>query len=229
MRWNRLKSAKSLRAGQSLIVGYRRVPADSTVQRNYHWIKVPRHATLSHLAMRYKTSVRQLMRWNGLRSAKSLKAGQNLIVGFSDKVFKPVSRIRKIRVPNNTTLSHLALRYKTNISQLMRWNGLKKATDLRAGMKLIVSKPSTLRDSDHKVIRVRSGDTLSKIAMRYRTSVKTLVALNDLKSNYRVLTSGCNRPPHCLLRSQWPAADAWRWQNLIWLHCLTGFFKYKID
>ena len=124
MRWNRLKSAKSLRAGQSLIVGYRRVPADSTVQRNYRWIKVPRHATLSHLAMRYKTSVRQLM----------------------------------------------------------RWNGLKKATDLRAGMKLIVSKPSNLRDSDHKVIRVRSGDTLSKIAMRYRTSVKTLVALNDLKS-----------------------------------------------
>ena len=182
MRWNRLKSAKSLRAGQSLIVGYRRVPADSTVQRNYHWIKVPRHATLSHLAMRYKTSVRQLMRWNGLRSAKSLKAGQNLIVGFSDKVFKPVSSIRKIRVPNNTTLSHLALRYKTSISQLMRWNGLKKATDLRAGMKLIVSKPSNLRDSDHKVIRVRSGDTLSKIAMRYRTSVKTLVALNDLKS-----------------------------------------------
>ena len=33
-----------------------------------------------------------------------------------------------------------------------------------------------------QVIRVRSGDTLSKIAMRYRTSVKTLVALNDLKS-----------------------------------------------
>ena len=182
MRWNRLKNAKSLRAGQRLIVGYRKVPADSTVQRNYRWIKVPRHATLSHLAMRYKTSVRQLMRWNGLRSAKSLKAGQNLIVGFSDKVFKLVSRIRKIRVPNNTTLSHLALRYKTSIAQLMRWNGLKKATDLRAGMKLIVSKPSNLRDSDHKVIRVRSGDTLSKIAMRYRTSVKTLVALNDLKS-----------------------------------------------
>ena len=103
-------------------------------------------------------------------------------IGFSDKVFKPISRIRKIRVPNNTTLSHLALRYKTSISKLMRWNGLKKATDLRAGMKLIVSKPSNLRDSDHKVIRVRSGDTLSKIAMRYRTSVKTLVALNDLKS-----------------------------------------------
>ena len=64
----------------------------------------------------------------------------------------------------------------------MRWNGLKKATDLRAGMKLIVSKPSNLRDSDHKVIRVRSGDTLSKITIRYRTAVKTLVALNDLKS-----------------------------------------------
>ena len=182
LRWNKLRSAKSLRAGQKLIVGYRRVPADATIQRSYKWIKVSRHATLSHLAMRHRTSVHQLMRWNGLRSAKSLKAGQNLIVGYSNKVFRPISSVRSIFVKKNTTLSHLSIRYKSSVSQLMRWNGLKKATDLRAGMKLIVSKPSNFKDSTHHVIRVRSGDTLSKIAHRYRTSVQTLVALNDLKS-----------------------------------------------
>jgi LysM repeat protein len=34
----------------------------------------------------------------------------------------------------------------------------------------------------HKIIRVRNGDTLWGIARIYRTTVKVLVALNELKS-----------------------------------------------
>ena len=66
----------------------------------------------------------------------------------------------------------------------MRWNGMKNAKDLRAGMKLIVSEAGIRKTASHKVIKVRSGDTLSKIAERYGTSVKKLVALNDLRSKH---------------------------------------------
>ena len=183
-RWNRLRSAHSIKTGQRLIVGYRRLPSDTTVQRSYNKIKVPRNATLSQLAERYRTSVKQLMRWNGLSDARSLRAGQKLIVGYKIPTGMKQKKTGSIRVPRNSTLSHLALKYRTTVKQLMRWNGMKDAKDLRAGMKLIVSEAGIRKTASHQVIKVRSGDTLSKIAERYGTSVKKLVALNDLRSKH---------------------------------------------
>ena len=105
-----------------------------------------------------------------------------------------------IRVPRNTTLSHLAIRYKTSARKLMTWNGLTNSRQLRTGMKLYVKAPvkikrkqqkrivakkssrTLIKEVRHKIIRVRNGDTLWGIARIYRTTVKVLVALNELKS-----------------------------------------------
>ena len=81
----------------------------------------------------------------------------------------------------------------------MQWNGLTSSRQLRAGMRFYVKPPSKSVKSSgktvlaknisrkvikgkHRVIRVRNGDTLWGIAKMYRTTVKKLVALNELKS-----------------------------------------------
>ena len=81
----------------------------------------------------------------------------------------------------------------------MQWNGLTSSRQLRAGMRFYIKPPSkAVKNSGktvlaknisrkvikgkHRVIRVRNGDTLWGIAKMYRTTVKKLVVLNELKS-----------------------------------------------
>ena len=56
--------------------------------------------------------------------------------------------------------------------------------DRRKPQKAIVAKTNSSRVPKvrHRIIRVRRGDTLWKIARIYRTTVKKLVSLNELKS-----------------------------------------------
>ena len=208
-RWNRLNSKSVLRVNQRLKTFVPTWRVFQEVASNYSYsspkliaqrIRVPRGGTLSEIARKYRTSVRKLMRWNKLKSPNSVRAGQKLVVGYrnASKV-KSSGKAGVIRVPKNTTLSHLALRYKTSVKNLMRWNGLTSSRQLRAGMRFYVKPPSkAVKNSGktvlaknisrkvikgkHRVIRVRNGDTLWGIAKMYRTTVKKLVALNELKS-----------------------------------------------
>ena len=144
------------------------------------------------------------MKWNRLRDPNALRVGQRLVIGYR-KVSnaKLPSAANIIRVPRNATLSHLALRYKTTVKKLMSWNGLTNSKQLRTGMrfyvkapakghkkspKIIVAKTSSNKAPKvrHRIIRVRNGDTLWRIARFYQTTVKELVVLNELKSASRL-------------------------------------------
>ena len=46
-----------------------------------------------------------------------------------------------IRVKKNVTLSHLAIKYKTTVKKLMRWNRLSNSKQLLAGIKFYVKEP----------------------------------------------------------------------------------------
>ena len=141
MRWNKLSSPHAIRAGQRLVVGYRK-PSNSNLPREASVIRVPRNTTLSHLAIRYKTSARKLMTWNGLTNSRQLRTGMKLYVKAPVKI-KRKQQKRIVAKENSRTL---------------------------------------IKEVRHKIIRVRNGDTLWGIARIYRTTVKVLVALNELKS-----------------------------------------------
>ncbi len=208
-RWNRLNSRSLLRVNQRLKTYVPTWRVFQEVASNYEYskpkliaqrIRVPKGGTLSVIARKYRTNVRKLMRWNNLKSPNSVRAGQNLIVGYRNASnTKTSGNGNVIRVPRNTTLSHLALRYKTSVKKLMQWNGLTSSKQLRAGMRFYIKPPSKeVKNSGktvlvkntsrkvikgkHRVIRVRNGDTLWGIAKMYRTTVKKLVVLNELKS-----------------------------------------------
>ena len=208
-RWNRLNSKSVLRVNRRMKIYVPTWRVFKEVAKNYsssspiliaQRIRVPKGGTLSTIAKKYRTSVRKLMRWNNISSPHAIRAGQRLVVGYRKDSSRKLPRDASvILVPRYTTLSHLALRYQTSVKKLMSWNGLTNSKQLRTGMRLFVKAPLKDRRKPqkaivaktnssrtpkvrHRIIRVRRGDTLWKIARIYRTTVKKLVSLNELKS-----------------------------------------------
>src|SRR5699024_3036580 len=94
-------------------------------------------------------------------------------------------------VKSGDTLSHIARKYKTSVSELKKLNHLKSDL-IYVGQKLKVNgsssskpetKPTTPAPSTGSTYTVKSGDTLSHIAVKYGTSVSDLKKLNNLKSD----------------------------------------------
>ncbi|NDD44776.1 MAG: LysM peptidoglycan-binding domain-containing protein [Synechococcaceae bacterium WB9_4xB_025] len=85
-----------------------------------------------------------------------------------------------VTVKSGDTLSDIADRYGISVGALMRMNGLRDANHVEVGQTLQVPGPRVVAGSGRHT--VRSGDTLSGIADRYRVSEKALIALNNLPS-----------------------------------------------
>jgi membrane-bound lytic murein transglycosylase D len=105
---------------------------------------------------------------------------------------------KRHRIKKGETLSHLAKRYKTTISQLRVLNDLA-GTDIREGKHLIIPvskrelseyslsvhqrlarRQATARQGEKHVHRVTAGDTLWDLARRYRVSTRRLAAWNGM-------------------------------------------------
>ncbi len=84
------------------------------------------------------------------------------------------------QVKRGDTLTKIAKRYKVSINQLKSWNQIK--TDhIYIGQSLhIYPEKDYIIKKDYYV--VRRGDTLSEIARRTHTTVKSLIKINHLKS-----------------------------------------------
>ncbi|MGK5095232.1 LysM peptidoglycan-binding domain-containing protein [Deltaproteobacteria bacterium TL4] len=167
------------------------------------YFRVRQGDTLWDLSGRYHTTVVRIRTWNGLSQNSVLSVGQRLKVYIPTwKVFAkaaemtpsqqlnfPQKRSYVINVSLGDSLSGLARRYGTTVSQLMDWNSLEKPTDLQAGQRLIVGELATLSEevtpssieAKYHVIRVLRGETLSRLAKRYNTTVKQIQLWNDLK------------------------------------------------
>lgn len=183
--------------------------ADSTPENsettNY---RVKSGDTLSQIALRYKMSVQELKELNNLKSDLII-VGQSLKVKKSVAPVKPVptptpekpvqpseSNTTSYTVKRGDTLSQIASRYKMSVRELKELNNLKSDL-IFVGQRLNVkrsvapvkptppkptkpTKPVTPSSSNYTVKR---GDTLSRIALAYKMSVRELKEINNLKSD----------------------------------------------
>ncbi len=92
-------------------------------------------------------------------------------------------------VRSGQTLGHIANRYRTSVSNIKRWNGLKSNL-IRPGQRLIVYANPHMNSKKKKSIKntngvhvVRSGETLGEIAKLYKISVNQLKSWNNLTSS----------------------------------------------
>lgn len=222
MDWNGLPSTR-IRAGRYLIVyppgtsapgtsASAPAVASGTVPTGRYTVR--RGDTLSAIGSRVGASVTQLRSWNGL-SGSLIRVGQVLRVpgpppqktvaqasARSPSSPGPAPSPKHYLIRSGDTLSVIAGRFGVSVADLRRWNSLR-GSRITAGKYLIVRPPSeratappsgrTGISSTHYV--VRRGDNLDSIARRHGTTVRNLMAWNNLRStrimpNQRLVVSG---------------------------------------
>ncbi|WP_171051019.1 LysM peptidoglycan-binding domain-containing protein [Bacillus sp. BHET2] len=154
--------------------------------------KVKSGDTLSAIAKKYKTTVTNLKKINNLKSDR-IYVGQVLKVSGSatapskNETTAP-SKSATYKVKKGDNLSAIAKKYKTTVSNLKKINNLKndriyvgqvlKVTG--AGTASSKNESSATKSSSYKV---KSGDSLSVIAKKYKTTVSNLKKMNNLKND----------------------------------------------
>lgn len=189
--YNQLRST-SLAIGQKI-----KIPGESTEQSALKTVhaqtvvhkvhKVHSGESLSVIAAHYGKSTDELKTYNKLRST-------SLVVGQKIKI--PASRIKVASVPINVvtltthkvksgeSLSVIAQRYGKTTNALKSYNNLR-STSLAIGQKINIPFAGYVtksRSQQAVVHKVRSGESLSVIAARYKTTALVLKKHNNLRS-----------------------------------------------
>ena len=120
---------------------------------------------------------------------------------------EPVVSVYKVK--RGDTLDKIAQRNNTTISALLKLNNMKANEPLHAGRKLMVpnaedktvevKKPVVVKSKIH-TYRVKKGDTLDKIAQKYKTSIGELRKLNKMNhADVLYVDQKLKLPPHSSL------------------------------
>lgn len=174
--------------------------------------RVVKGDTLSSIARTYGTTVQELKAWNGLESdlilvdqelnvvkAKStpeIKDHQKAVKKENKAEQRPAGNVHKVQAGD--TLYQLALTYGTSVQALKELNHLQSdviivGQNIAVGpVKQAGQAPTSSSQQANKTEAankqasthlVQSGDTLSKIARQYGTTVANLKAANNLRSD----------------------------------------------
>ena len=154
--------------------------------------------TLLSIALRFDTSLNQIMEMNGLRDEHSLNVGQNLLIpGVSDapgqsgadrSAIDPVlSRTAGTHtVRSGETLAAIAEQYGVTLTELIAFNSntitnphvVRENTVLRIPG-LTAADVITLNRTTYTV---QEGDSLSAISQRFGVSVDAIMAANNISN-----------------------------------------------
>jgi len=176
------------------------------------WVrhKIRRGETLSHIAKNHHTSVELIKQTNNLRG-NSIRTGHYLLIPTAQRALNSYTltadrRQQSIQsrkrdghkithtVQQGDTLWDISRKHKVGVQELAKWNAMAPRDTLKPGQKLAVwsgkttaapqSLQSTLGDAALQKVnyRVRNGDSLARIAQRFKVSVGDLVRWNGLDS-----------------------------------------------
>jgi len=172
--------------------------------------KVKRGDSLDKIARRHNTTISALLKLNKMKLKESLYVGKKIKVPTKDKEIaekkkdgavkastvavssasKPEPVVSVYTVKKGDTVEKIAKNHNTTISALLKLNNMKLKEPLYFGRKLKVpstekkkvevKKTAVVKPKVH-TYRVKKGDTLDKIAQKYKTSISELRALNKMK------------------------------------------------
>jgi membrane-bound lytic murein transglycosylase D len=170
------------------------IPPEKRVQFVAYTVR--RGDTLSHIANKYRTSVKALVDANRIGRRSIIRPGQVLTVPVPDGTLpQQRSTWRRVRavvsatkgdmyvVQPGDTLSEIADAHGIGLSSLRRWNGLGRRSLIHPGQQLIVRESHETSGEGRVVYRVRRGDTLTKIARRFSVSVEQIRRWNNLTND----------------------------------------------
>jgi membrane-bound lytic murein transglycosylase D len=174
------------------------LPPEERVRVVYH--RVGRGDTLGAIADRYGVSVAALRTSNKIRGS-IIHPGQDLLITAAPRGMDTpvVARAQTIEesapvrrsasgkhiVRRGDTLWSIARTHGVSLDYLADTNGLRRNGTLSVGQVLSIPGTTTIASADGAATRsmtyvVRSGDTLSRIATRFRVRLVDLLGWNDL-------------------------------------------------
>lgn len=178
--------------------------AQSDSNERINWVRytVKSGDSLLKLAKKYHTSVDVIQHMNKL-SGNVIIAGDHLLIPVALKSLESYSLSADQRLKATQSQSHgqyklehivqsgdtfwdLSRKYKVNLRNLAKWNGMAPTDPLRPGKKLVVwQNESNTSTSSAGVLRtvnytVRRGDSLARIASRFKVKVADIEKWNQL-------------------------------------------------
>ncbi len=170
--------------------------------------RVKRGDTLGKIASRFGVTVRQIKKRNKLRS-NTIYPGQRLVIPTKSKrERKSKTKVKLItyRVKRGDTLGKIAKRFGTTVRELKRINRLG-GSKVFVGQRLKVPVKVKVREVKkergappstssqfvssglpkvpiYKYYRVRRGDSVIKIAKKFKVSPRSIIRLNNLRRPY---------------------------------------------
>lgn len=135
--------------------------------------------TLFEIASRFETTVNALVRANPeIEDPRVIFPGQELVLPGSFVV--PDTGRRVYVVEAGDTLGEIAIRFGTTVERLLDANAeIEDPSRIFPGQRFTIPAPvNVIPDTGRVVYTVQQGDTLSEIAVRFRTTVQALLDLN---------------------------------------------------
>lgn len=144
---NNISAKNYLQPGQKLQIptqGYdeyvKSLISSSSSTKVYHTVKSG--DTLSEIANQYKTSIKKIKKWNGIREIDNvIYLGKKLIIYTSvkniDKINKNSNKEISYKVKYGDSLSKISYKYGVRVTDIRKWNGLKDDL-IKVGQDLII-------------------------------------------------------------------------------------------
>jgi len=194
METNRLKNKHFLRIGQRLMIpspggssslkaqSSQSTSSPSAENKKVTFYTVKKGETLSDIALKFGTTPNQIKALNGLKNPNYIKKGQRLKVFATNTSAGRVFVEHKVKKGEN--LSYLAEKHGVSVSAIMEANGLSNKHRIKAGEYLLIpsGRPGKSTTEEITLYTVKKGDTISDLAMKFRTSPLRIKKINGLRN-----------------------------------------------
>ena len=146
---------------------------------------VQRGDTLYQIATRFDTTVERIVEENNISNPNLIYPGEVLRITNVDNQVRNIEYV----VVRGDTLSQIARKYGTTVQSIVENNNISNPNLIFPGEILNLSSVTYDRyDTLHTIYRVKRGDTLTKIAREFNTTVQDIAELNNIKNVNLIFT-----------------------------------------
>ena len=140
--------------------------------------------TLSEIAQKYGTNVSSIVALNpSIQNPNLIYPGEQLTI--KTNIINSNSSNTVYIVKPGDTLGNIAIQYNTSVNELVRMNNISNPNLIYPGEKIVIYNDDVSigsgQNATGKILyRIKSGNTLSQIALNYNTTVQAIAELNQI-------------------------------------------------
>ena len=143
---------------------------------------VKRGDTLSRIALYYGTTVSAIVAINDIPNPNLIYPGQQIVIPVSEEEENTGSSQTIYIVQRGDNLTRIARRYGVTVNEIVRANAISNPNLIYPNQRLIIPTNGSNSNTRYTIYMVGRGDNLSRIALRYHTTVNEIVRANNISN-----------------------------------------------